>query len=305
MRKKSLMFYLKRDWLLYAILLPVIIYYFIFKYIPMFGITIAFKDYNVFSGFMGIGSEWVGFDVFKDIFSRDLFWNSVRNTLVLNILVLIFNFPAGIILALMLNEVRHMKFKKISQSILYLPHFISWVIVAGLVFNLFSLTNGSINNIIIKFGGEPIPFLIEDGWWIFTYVVSNIWKSVGWSTIIYLAALAGVDEALYEAAYIDGASHFQRLMHITIPCIKSTIIIMLILQISKMLSIGLDAPLLLQNDKVIAVSEVISTYVYKIGLIKTDYSTATAIGLFQSVINIALLFIANGFAKVIGEESII
>ncbi|MFV0503786.1 MAG: ABC transporter permease [Lachnospirales bacterium] len=303
--KKNIFYYIKKDWVLYLILIPVIIYYLVFKYIPMFGITIAFKDYNVFSGFMGIGSEWVGLDVFKEVFSRDIFWNAVRNTIVLNMLVLLVNFPAGITLALMLNEVRKAKFKKISQSILYLPHFISWVIVAGLVFNLFSLTNGSINNIIIKFGGEPIPFLIEEGWWIFTYVVSNVWKSIGWSTIIYLAALAGVDEALYEAAYIDGASHLQRLIHITLPCIKATIVMMLILQISKMLAIGLDAPLLLQNGKVIGVSEVISTYVYKIGLLNVDYSTATAVGLFQSVVNIILLFFANGAAKVIGEESII
>lgn len=268
----------------------------------MYGVTIAFKDYNIFKGIFA--SPWVGLDVFKEVFSEPFFMISVRNTLFLNVLTLAINFPLTIILSLMLNEVRNLSFKRISQSLLYLPHFISWVVVIGLVFNLFSVKNGSVNNILNKMGLESIPFLIDNGWWVFTYVFSQVWKSIGWGTIIYLAALAGVNESLYDAAYIDGANQFKRIWHITLPCIKPTISIMFILSISKLMTIGLDAPLLLQNGKVIEVAEVISTYVYKVGLQDIRYSFATAVGLFQSVIGIILLTTANYITKAIGEEGI-
>lgn len=300
---KSIWFYLWRDKWLYLMLVPVIVYYIVFKYIPMYGLTIAFKDYNVFKGING--SEWVGLKNFKKVFTTDLFWLSTKNTLVLNMATLLVNFPLTLIVSFMLNEVRSVKFKKISQSFLYLPHFISWVVVAGIATNLFSQTDGSINNLITSLGFSPIPFLNNNGWWIFTYVISNIWKEIGWGTIIYLAAMAGIDESLYEAAYIDGATKLQRIVFITLPMIKSVLIIMLILSISKMMSIGLDAPLLLGNTKVINVSEVISTYIYRLGIVKAEYSLSTVIGLFQSVINIIILFFADRFAKSIGEEGII
>ncbi len=284
-------------------LVPVIVYYIIFKYIPMYGLTIAFKDYNVFKGING--SEWVGLENFKKVFSTDLFWLSTRNTLVLNLATLLVNFPLTILVALMLNEIRSLAFKKISQSILYLPHFISWVVVAGIATNLFSQTDGSINNFISGLGFSPVPFLNSSGWWIFTYVISNVWKEIGWGTIIYLAAIAGIDETLYEAAYIDGATKLQRIFYITLPMIKSVVIVMLILSVSKMMSIGLDAPLLLGNTKVINVSEVISTYIYRLGIVKAEYSLSTVIGLFQSVVNIIILLLADRFAKSIGEEGII
>jgi putative aldouronate transport system permease protein len=301
-KRKGFLYYIKRDYILYLFLLPALVYFIIFRYGPMFGIVIAFKDYNMFQGIFA--SKWVGFDVFRRIFNEEFFWLSVKNTIVLNLLVLAVTFPASIIISLMLNEVNSRFFKRTSQSILYLPYFISWVTIAGIVTNMFSVNNGSINNLLVKMGQNPIPFLIENGWWIFVYVLSNAWKDVGWGTIIYLAALAGVDETLYEAAYIDGATKLQRIWHITLPCISSTMVVMLILSISRMMYIGLDAPILLQNSKVIDVSEVLSTYVYKMGLQRVQYSFATAVGLFQSVINIILLTIADRFAKAINQEGI-
>lgn len=223
----------------------------------------------------------------------------------LNLLTLAVSFPLTIVVSLMLNEIMSAKFKKVTQSILYLPHFVSWVVVAGIATNLFSQQGGTVNHILNMLGASSIPFLSDEGWWIFTYVICNVWKEIGWGTIIYLAALTGVDESLYEAAYLDGATKFQRLIYITLPSIKSVIVTMLILQISKMMTIGLDAPLLLGNNKVINVAEVISTYTYRLGIESAKYSESTAIGLFQSVINIIILFAADKFAKAIGEEGII
>ena len=288
---------------LYVMLLPVLLYYIIFKYVPMYGITMAFKDYNVFKGVFE--SPWCGFDVFQKIFDNKNFWLVVRNTLSLNLLTLAVSFPLTIVVSLMLNEIMSAKFKKVTQSILYLPHFVSWVVVAGIATNLFSQQGGTVNHILNMLGASSIPFLSVEGWWIFTYVICNVWKEIGWGTIIYLAALTGVDESLYEAAYLDGATKFQRLIYITLPSIKSVIVTMLILQISKMMTIGLDAPLLLGNNKVINVAEVISTYTYRLGIESAKYSESTAIGLFQSVINIIILFAADKFAKAIGEEGII
>lgn len=288
---------------IYLMLLPVMAYYVIFKYVPMYGITIAFKDYNVFQGILE--SPWCGLEVFKKILGNKNFWEAIKNTLLLNVLTLLVSFPLTIIVSLMLNEVMSAKFKKVTQSILYLPHFISWVVVAGIATNLFSMQGGTVNHILNTMGIDSIPFLSDNAWWIFTYVICNVWKEIGWGTIIYLAALTGVDESLYEAAYLDGATKFQRLIYITLPSIKSVIVTMLILQISKMMTIGLDAPLLLGNKKVMGVSEVISTYTYRLGIERAKYSDSTAIGLFQSVINIIILFAADKFAKAIGEDGII
>lgn len=287
----------------YLMLVPVVAYYIIFKYVPMYGIVMAFQDYNVFQGVFG--SEWVGFEVFERIFQNANFWSAVKNTLILNILTLAVNFPLTIIVALMLNEIMGMRFKKVAQSILYLPHFVSWVVVAGIATNMFAQRDGTINLLLNSIGVESVPFLSSNAWWTFTYVACNVWKEIGWGTIIYLAALTNVDESLYEAAYLDGATKFQRLIYVTLPSIKSVVVTMLILQVSKMMTIGLDAPLLLGNDKVSGVAEVISTYVYRLGIENAKYSDSTAIGLFQSVINIIILVAADRFAKAIGEEGII
>lgn len=288
---------------IYLMLLPVMAYYIIFKYIPMYGVTIAFKDYNVFKGVLD--SPWCGLEVFEKILKNKNFWEAIKNTLLLNVLTLLVSFPLTIIVSLMLNEVMSSKFKKITQSVLYLPHFISWVVVAGIATNLFSMQGGTVNHILNTLGIDSVPFLSNNAWWVFTYVICNVWKEIGWGTIIYLAALTGVDESLYEAAYLDGTTKFQRLIYITLPSIKSVIVTMLILQISKMMTIGLDAPLLLGNKKVMGVSEVISTYTYRLGIERAKYSDSTAIGLFQSVINIIILFAADKFAKAIGEDGII
>ena len=288
---------------LYLMLVPIVAYYVIFKYIPMYGVTIAFKDYNVFKGVLA--SPWCGLKVFNKLFANKNFWLAVRNTLILNFATLLVSFPLTIIVSLMLNEVRSAVFKRVTQSILYLPHFISWVVVAAISVNMFSVTDGTINMIVERAGFKAIPFLSDNTGWVVTYVICNVWKEIGWGTIIYLAALTGVDESLYEAAYLDGATKFQRLIYITLPSIKSVIVTMLILQISKMMTIGLEAPLLIGNKKVLGVSEVISTYTYRIGIERAKYSDSTAIGLFQSVFNIIVLVLADKFAKLIGEDGII
>ena len=300
---KNIWFYIWRDKWLYLMLVPVITYYIVFKYVPMYGLIIAFKDYNVFKGITG--SKWVGLLNFKQVFQTDLFWLSIKNTLILNLSTLVVNFPLTILVALMLNEVRYPLFRRVSQSFLYLPHFMSWVVVAGIATNLFAQTDGSVNQMIKHLGFNAIPFLNSSGWWVFTYVICNVWKEIGWGTIIYLAAITGIDESLYEAAYIDGAGKVQRILYITLPMIRSVIIVMLILSISKMMSIGLDAPLLLGNTKVINVSEVISTYIYRLGIVKAEYSLSTVIGLFQSAVNIFILILADRIAKLIGEEGIL
>mgnify|MGYP003296518366 CR=1 FL=1 len=288
---------------LYLMLVPVIAYFVIFKYIPMYGIIISFQDYNVFKGVMG--SEFVGLDVFKKVFANSNFWMAIKNTLVLNLMTLCVNFPLTIIVSLMLNEISHVRFKKVTQSVLYLPHFISWVVVAGIATNLFTQNGGTINNILMAFGMEAKPFMSDTKWWTCMYVICNVWKEIGWGTIIYLAALTGVDESLYEAAYLDGASRIKRIIYITLPMIRSTIVTMLLLNISKMMSIGLDAPLLLGNDAVMQVSEVISSYVYRLGIVRADYAHSTAIGLFQSVVNILILVLFDRIAKWLGEDGII
>lgn len=288
---------------LYLILLPVIVYFVIFKYVPMYGIIISFQDYNIFKGVTG--SKFVGFAVFKKVFGNSNFWMSIKNTLALNLLTLCVNFPLTIIISLMLNEIGHMKFKKVTQSVLYLPHFISWVVVAGIATNLFTQNGGTVNNVLTSLGIGAKPFMSDTKWWMCMYVICNVWKEVGWGTIIYLAALTGVDESLYEAAYLDGATRFKRIIYVTLPMIRSTIVTMLLLNISKMMSIGLDAPLLLGNDAVMKVSEVISSYVYRLGIVRADYAQSTAIGLFQSVVNILILVLFDRFAKWLGEDGII
>lgn len=306
MKKGGVKYTLAKAWnykWIYLMLLPVIVYFAVFRYAPMYGVTIAFKDYNIFKGVFE--SPWVGLDVFQKIFANKNFWSAIKNTFALNFITLGVSFPLTIIVSLMLNELGNAKFKKITQSIFYLPHFVSWVVVAGIASNLFALQDGAVNMLLQRVGLEKIPFLSSNGWWIFTYVVCHVWKEIGWGTIIYLAALTGVDESLYEAAYLDGATKFQRLIYITLPSIKSVIVTMLLLSLSKMMSIGLDAPLLLGNSKVMGVSEVISTYTYRIGIQKALYSESTAIGLFQSVVNIIILVAADRFAKLIGEEGIL
>lgn len=300
--KKSILYYIKRDRFLYIMLILPIAYFLIFKYLPMYGVSIAFKEYNIFKGINA--SKWIGFENFKEIFGNRVFFQVLRNTFLLNFLDLIVGFPAPIILALLLNELRNQSFKSTVQTLLYLPHFLSWIIIGGIVFQVFSPTYGLINNILESIGLSKIPFLTSEPHWIFTYVTIGVWQNIGWGTIIFLAAISSVPMELYEAAELDGANRLQKIWNITLPCIKSTIVILLILSIGRMAMISFERPFVLGNSFVRDYSEVISTYVYKIGIKAGRFSIATAVGLFQSVISLIFLLSANAFAKMAGEDGI-
>ncbi len=288
---------------MYAMLACPIAFFIVFKYIPMYGVTIAFKDFNFFQGIMK--SKWVGLETFREIFRMKDFYTSVRNTFMLNFLDLIFSFPAPIILAIMLNEVRVVWFKKISQTILYLPHFISWIIIGGIVYQVFATHSGLVNEVLRIVGIHAIPFLSDKHYWLFTYLVIGIWQSAGWGTIIYLAALTGINKELYEAAEVDGASRLKKIRYITLPGMKPTIITLLILKMGEMVHIGFDRPFVIGNIMVREYSEVISTFVYRMGLQSGNYSIATAVGLFQAVIGLFFVIAANYISKKTTDQGII
>ena len=277
-------------------------YYILFHYVPMYGVTIAFKDYNPFQGIFG--SPWVGLDVFRDIFKMKEFSCAVRNTLVLNMLNLFLGFPMPILLAIMLNEVRQTKLKRVYQTLLYLPHFISWVIIGGLVYQLFSESYGIVNTIIKSFGLPPVPFLTQKSNWIVMYLSVGIWQSAGWGAIIYLAAITGIDPQIYEAAVVDGCGKLKMIWNITLPSIKGTVIIMFILNAGRIMNISLDQPMMLSNVLVEEVSDVISTFVYRVGLQSGKFSVGTAVGLFQSLISLVMLLTTNFITNKMGNEGI-
>ncbi|GBF77399.1 polysaccharide ABC transporter ATP-binding protein [Paenibacillus sp. 598K] len=278
------------------------IYFLVFKYGPMFGVVIAFKDYNIFQGILA--SPWVGFDTFREVFQMDGFYRALRNTLLLNLLDLLISFPMPIILAILLNELRVKWFKKGAQMVLYLPHFISWIIIGGMAIQLLATNTGIVNNVLKSLGLSAIPFLTEPLYWVTTYLGIGVWQSAGWGTIIYLAALTGINRDLYEAAEVDGANRLRKMWHITLPGIKPTIIILLIINIGHMASIGFDRPFVLSNPLVTNVSEVISTYVYKIGIQSARYTIATAIGLFQAVVGLIFLLSADYISRKVNDQGI-
>ena len=292
---------MQRNYALYIIIIPVIIYFILFQYKPMYGALIAFQRFVPTRGFLG--SPWVGFANFTRFFRDPFFFRLMRNTLLINIYQLLWGFPAPIILALLLNEVRHSLFKRSIQTITYLPHFISIIVITGLIRD-FTLSTGLINDIVVMFGGTRTPLLIQPHLYRTIYVASGIWQSVGWGTIIYLAALSGVDPQLYEAAMIDGAGKIRQLWNVTLPSIAPTIIILLILRIGGLMSEGYEKTLLLYSEPVFEVADIISTYVYRIGLLQTDWSYSTAIGLFNSVINFSLLIVANKISRQVTETSL-
>lgn len=293
-----------RDRYLYLLLIPVLAYYILFKYVPFYGIQMGFKDFNAAVGI--VESPWVGFYFFKRLFSSPVFFRVFRNTLALNILNLIFGFPAPIILALMLNEMHSMAYKRVAQSIMYIPHFFSWVVLGGIVSGLLSPSTGAINTIYKAISGadEGIYFLASETWWRPVYIVVNIWKEVGWGTIIYLAAISGVDVEQYEAAIIDGANKAQQIWHITLPGIRPTIVILLILRMGSMMDVGMESVLVLENEVVRSVSDVFSTYIYRQGVTQAQYSLTTAMGLFQSVISCILLLSTNAISNRMTGEGI-
>ncbi len=279
---------------LYLFLLPALIYFIVFHYLPMYGILIAFKDFVATKGIMG--SPWVGFKHFERFFDSFQFWTLIKNTLGLSVVQLIVGFPLPIFLALMLNQIRSEKYKRFVQTVVYAPHFISVVVLAGMIFVFFS-NNGLINNIILLFGGDPISFMAKPEWFKPLYIASGVWQETGWAAIIYLAALAGVSPELHEAAVMDGANKWQRILHVDIPAIMPTAVILLILSVGGIMNIGFEKAYLLQTPMNQPSAEIIPTYVYKMGLQQAQYSFAAAVGLFNAVINLILLIAVNKFAK--------
>lgn len=286
---------------IYLLLLPALVYVVVFDYIPMYGVQIAFKNYK---GVLGIwGSPWVGFKHFIDFFEGFYFWRLLRNTLALSLYSLLVGFPIPIIVALILNETAP-KFKKAAQTILYAPHFISTVVLCGMIVTMFSKESGVVNTLMEMFGMERVYFMGEPGAFRHLYTWSGVWQGMGWNAIIYIAALSAVDPSLHEAASIDGASRMQRIMHINIPTIMPTIIITLILRVGQIASVGYEKAYLLQTSLNTEVSEIISTYVYKRGIIDANYSFSTAVGLFNNIINIVLILVANQISKRASETSL-
>ena len=291
----------RKRWQLYLMLLLPVLYILIFCYVPMGGIIISFKDYSFRKGILG--SPWVGLKWFEKFLTDPYFWKLVRNTLLLNIYGLIFGFPIPIILALMLNEVTHPKFKRAIQTVSYLPHFISTVVVCGMLTNFLSL-DGLINQILSFFGFEKVLFLMEPKYFRTIFTASGIWQSCGWTSIIYLASLTAVDQEIVEAAMIDGANRWQRICHVTLPAIVPTISTMLIMQVGKLMTLGYEKIILLYNGSTYETADTIATYVYRRGILNADYSYSTAVGLFQSVVGVILLVSANRISKKISETGL-
>lgn len=287
---------------MYLFLLPAIVYYIIFKYGPLYGLQIAFKDFNGALGFWG--SPWVGLKYFNNFFSSYYFWPLLKNTLVLSLYSLIAGFPIPIILALMLNEVKSYKYKKFVQTVTYAPHFISTVVLVGTIVIILSPTYGIVNQMLKLLGMETQSFMTNPGLFRHIYVWSGIWQNTGWASIIYIAALSAVDPEQYEAAIIDGASRIQRIWHINIPVLIPIMTIILIMNAGSIMNVGFEKVLLMQNDLIMDVSDVISTYVYQRGLIQAEFSFTAAIGLFNNVANFILLMIVNGITRKLGETSL-
>jgi putative aldouronate transport system permease protein len=287
---------------MYLMLVPMALYYIIFHYAPMYGATIAFKKFNPMVGIMG--SSWIGFAHFKQLFSLDKFYQVFWNTVRISFIRIIFGFPVPLIVALMLNEIKSSFLKRSIQTAIYIPHFISWVVLGGILVNLLSADSGIVNTLIKALGFPAIPFLTSDKYFVPTLVVSMIWKTFGWNTIIYLAALAGVDPQLYEAATVDGAGRWRRLFYITLPCIQSTIIVLLIMRIGSIMQAGFEQIFVLYHPAVYNAADIIDTYVYRMGLSEGRFELATAVGLFKSAVNFLMIILANKLARMWGEEGV-
>ena len=302
MQGNPLMSALRRDRQLYLLALPGIVFFLIFKYVPMWGIMISFQNYSPFLGFWN--SEWVGLEHFQRFFSNPDFWLLFRNTMAINLLSLFFFFPLPIILALLLNEVRNRLFKSSLQSIVYLPHFLSWVIIAGITLLILSPRNGVMNQLMLAMGLEKVDLLTNESTFWLMLTVQSLWKEAGWGTIIFLAAMSGVDPQLYEAAKMDGASKLRQMWHVTLPAIRSVIVVLLILRLGHMMDVGFEQVFLMGNGAVSSVAEVFDTYVYRLGVLQGEFSFTTAVGLFKSVVGLLLVLGTNFLAKRLGEEGV-
>jgi len=287
---------------LYLLLLVPLLVLFVFSYLPMVGLVIAFQDYNIFKGFFA--SKWSGFAVFREIFRMPSFWVALRNTFMLNGLNLLVGFPAPIVLALMLNELRNKGVKRTFQSTLYLPHFLSWAIIGSLAVELLADNTGLVNVFIKSQGGQIVPFLSEKWHWLATYQGIWIWQNAGWATIIYLSSLTAINPELYEAAEVDGAGRWRKTWSITLPGIGSTMVVLLIIQVGKIVNIGFEQPYIVGNDLVRDFAEVVSTFVYRVGILSARYNIGAAAGLFQSVVGLVFLVTANAVAKKLTDTRI-
>ncbi|MFD0715922.1 ABC transporter permease [Paenibacillus sp. GCM10027626] len=293
---------LRRDKYLYLLALPGLVFFFIFKYVPMGGVVIAFQNYSPFAGIWK--SEWVGLEHFQRFFSTPDFMLLFRNTMAISLMNLVFFFPLPIALSLLMNELRSVVFKRTVQSIVYMPHFLSWVIIAGLTFQLFATGEGLVNKILEELGASRIDVLTNPHMFWLMLTLQSIWKECGWGTILFLAAMAGIDPQVYEAAKIDGAGRLRQMWHITLPAIRNVIIILLILRLGRTMDVGFEQVFLMYNGAVSDVAEVFDTYVYRVGIQQAQFSYSAAVGLFKSVVGLLLVVLANRFAKRMGEEGV-
>lgn len=293
----------KRDWQLYLLLLIPLALVFLFSYAAYPGLRMVFMNYKPAKGYAG--SEWVGLDIFRKIFKDADFLRALRNSLVFNFLDLIVGTPIPILLALLLNELRYPNFKKVSQTILYLPHFLSWAIIGSVAYQLFKPSSGLINILITNMGGESVPFITEKWHWAVTYLLVGVWQTMGWGTIMYLAGITSISGELYEAAMIDGAGRWKRMWHITLPGIKPTIITLLIINLGRVMNSNYERLAVFGNSQVRDFQYQLAIYIYEKGLGNLQFSMATAVGLFQSVIGVILVLLADKFAKMLGEEGLL
>ena len=303
--KQKFSVYMKKYWQLYAMLFLPLLYLVVFKYAPMIYVQIAFKKYSLVKNIWELplaGNH--GFEFFIKAFKNNDFKYALRNTLTLNLLDLFFGFPAPIIFALIINELCFKRYKKVVQTIAYMPHFLSWVIIYSLALQLLAPNDGLVNMIIQKLGGTAIPFLNDEAHWIGSYIGFGIWQNFGWGSIVYLASIAGINPELYEAASVDGAGRFRKMWHITLPGIKPTIVVLLIMSLGNILGGGFDRPFAFQNNLVMRVADVIATFVYRVGIKGLQFSLTTAVGLFQSIVGVFFLLMANFISRKLGERGI-
>lgn len=293
---------IKLNWDLLLLMLPVVTFFIIFSYIPMAGIVLAFKEYRLMDGIWG--SPWVGMHQFEVLFNTPSFYEVLRNTIVISSLRIIFGFPAPIIMALLLNELRCDRFKRIIQTISYLPHFLSWVVLAGIFLQFLSPSTGPINILLTKMGFQPIFFLGQKSTFVPTIIVTGIWQSFGWGSIIYLAAISGIGPELYESALLDGANRLKRIWYITLPSIMPTVVVLFILNTGSILNGGFDQIFNLYNDAVMSVADILDTYVYRRGLTGMQYSFAAAVGLFKNGVGFLFVFATNMIARKLGDASL-
>lgn len=294
--------YLRGHIWLYFMVLPGLLALILFSYMPMYGIVVAFQDFNIFEGYWG--SPWVGLAHFKTMFNDPYFFRLLRNTIRLGATNFLVTFPAPIILALIINECRLTRYKKVVQSVSYLPHFIPMVIMVGIMYELFS-SYGIVNAVLNHFGMDSISFFSRTEWFYPLYIGSSVWKGIGWGSIIYMGALTGVDSGLYEAAELDGANRWERMIHITLPCIKPTIVTLFILDVGGIMKVGFEKVFLLSSPATYEVADVLSTYVYRQGILNANYSYNAAVDLFNNVVAVIFVLSANWFAKKMGEEGIV